>query len=266
MHTGAPVHGLHRLEHIMGMPIIVEVRDPEADPAGLERVFEWFRFVDATFSTYKQDSEISRLNRGELPLAGVHPEVRAVLDRCEELREETQGYFDMHAPFRFGIRPLTTNSDTRAVDPSGYVKGWSVDYAAQILELAGAHSYCIYAGGDIRVHGNPAPESHWRIGIQHPVITDQVAAVVCGTNFSIATSGTYERGAHIVDPLSGRIPAGVLSVTIVGPELGTVDAYATAAFAMGEAGPAWTACLEGYEAMTILADHTVLSTPGFPAE
>jgi thiamine biosynthesis lipoprotein len=266
MHPGAPVHGLHRLEHIMGMPIIVEVRDPEVDPAGLDRVFEWFRFVDATFSTYKHDSEISRLNRGALSLAGVHPDVRAVLDRCEELRGETQGYFDMRAPFRFGIRPLSTIPRLPAVDPSGYVKGWSVDRAARILDLVGARSYCIYAGGDIRVRGNPAPESPWRIGIQHPVSKDQVAAVVRGTDFSIATSGTYERGAHIVDPLSGRIPAGVLSVTIVGSDLGTADAYATAAFAMGEAGPAWTARLEGYEAMTILADYTVLSTPGFPAE
>jgi thiamine biosynthesis lipoprotein len=57
----------------------------------------------------------------------------------------------------------------------------------------------------------------------------------------------------------------VLSVTIVGPELATADAYATAAFAMGEAGVNWSSRLHGYEAMTILADERVLSTPGFPS-
>ncbi|MDX6448159.1 MAG: hypothetical protein QOD08_622, partial [Gaiellaceae bacterium] len=45
----------------------------------------------------------------------------------------------------------------------------------------------------------------------------------------------------------------------------TADAYATAAFAMGERGPAWTARLNGFEAMTILADGRVLKTSGFPA-
>jgi thiamine biosynthesis lipoprotein len=79
-------------------------------------------------------------------------------------------------------------------------------------------------------------------------------------------SGPYARGAHIVDPYSCRTPEGVLSVTVTGPELATADAYATAAYAMGpDFGPPWTARLRGYEAMTILANGTVLSTGGFPA-
>jgi len=69
----------------------------------------------------------------------------------------------------------------------------------------------------------------------------------------------------VLDPHTRRAPAGVLSVTITGPVLATADAYATAAFAMGVQGPKWTARLRDYEAMTILADETVLSTPGFPA-
>ncbi|HEY1366743.1 MAG TPA: FAD:protein FMN transferase [Gaiellaceae bacterium] len=73
------------------------------------------------------------------------------------------------------------------------------------------------------------------------------------------------RGEHVLDPHTRRPPRGVLSVTITGPDLATADAYATAAFAMGAAGPHWTARLRGYEAMTILSDERVLSTPGFPA-
>src|SRR5579871_6023706 len=89
-----------RVEHIMGMPISIDVRDPEVDPDAIERAFDWLRWVDATFSTYRPDSAISRLNRGELALDEVHPDVRAVLARCEELRLETHGYFDIHAPYR----------------------------------------------------------------------------------------------------------------------------------------------------------------------
>jgi thiamine biosynthesis lipoprotein len=242
-----------RVEHIMGLPIVLDVRDGVEDDVA-ERVFDWLRWVDATFSTYKADSEISRLNRGELAVEDAHPDVRAVLDRCEELRVVTRGHFDMRAPM------------PGAIDPSGLVKGWSVDRAAAILDDAGALDYAINAGGDMRVRGRALPESCWRVGIQHPLLRDRVAAVVEVTDLAIATSGAYARGDHVVNPHSGRPPSGVLSVTVCGPDLGTADAFATAAFAMGTAGPQWTARLpHGYEAMTVLADEVVLSTAGFPA-
>ena len=124
----------------------------------------------------------------------------------------------------------------------------------------------INAGGDIRLRGGALPAGHWRVGIQHPLARGRVAAVIEATDLAVATSGAYERGAHVVDPHTGRPPAGVLSVTVVGPDLASADAYATAAFAMGRTGPHWAARLRGgYEAMTILADETVLTTAGFPA-
>ncbi len=145
------------------------------------------------------------------------------------------------------------------------MKGWSVDRAAGILEEAGARNYSINAGGDVRVRGGALPDPVWRIGVLHPLLQDKVAAVLAVTDTSIATSGTYARGEHIIDPHTGQPPREVLSVSIVGPDLATVDAYATAAFAMGADGPLWTAGLFGYEAMTIMADETVLSTRWFPA-
>lgn len=242
-----------RVEHIMGMPIVLDVRDDVEDEVA-ERAFDWLRWVDATFSTYKPDSEISRLNRGELALEDAHPDVRDVLDRCEELRVETRGYFDMRAPM------------PGAIDPSGLVKGWSVDRAADLLDDAGIRNYGISAGGDMRVRGRAVPDACWRIGIQHPLLRDRVAAVVEATDLAVATSGAYARGDHVVNPHTESPPSGVLSVTVCGPDLGTADAFATAAFAMGAVGPHWTARLpRGFEAMTILADETVLSTGGFPA-
>jgi FAD:protein FMN transferase len=247
----ATLPGARRVEHVMGMPIVVDVRDDGVDDGELEPMFDWLRLVDERFSTYKPWSEISRLGRGELALEDACEDVREVLVRCDELRGETEGYFDAWAG--------------GSLDPSGLVKGWSVDRAAEILDEAGLRTYAINAGGDIRLRGGAVPEPSWLIGIQHPLERDQIAAVIEGTDLAIATSGTYARGEHVLDPHTGRPPRDVLSVTIVGPNLATADAYATAAFAMGTAGPTWTAHLQRYEAMTILADEQVLTTAGFPS-
>lgn len=249
----AVVPGVRRVEHIMGMPVVVDVRDEDYDENVLERMFDWLRIADATFSTYKEDSEISRLNRGELTPADAHPDVREVLDRCEALRVETDGYFDLRA------------AAADAIDPSGLVKGWAVDRAASILDESGIGNYAVNVAGDMRLRGRAVPEPCWSVGIQHPLDSNAIAAVVEANDLAIATSGAYARGEHVIDPHTRRPPVGVLSVTITGPELATADAYATAAFAMGEAGTHWTARLHGYEAMTILADERVLSTPGFPS-
>ena len=241
--------GIRRVEHVMGMPIVVDVRDRGGDGT-LDELFAWLREVDARFSTYREDSDIRRLDRGELALEDAHSDVREVLDRCEALRLETEGYFDARA--------------TGRLDPSGLVKGWSVERGAAILDAAGLRNYAINAGGDIRLAGGALPDDHWRVGIEHPEQHDRIAATAGMRGGAIATSAAYARGDHVLDPHTGLPPADVLSVTITGPELGTADAYATAAFAMGLNGPAWTATLRGYEALTILAGGRVLSTPGFP--
>jgi thiamine biosynthesis lipoprotein len=240
--------GLHRVERVMGIPVGIDVRDHAVPPEALERAFDRLRGLDEMFSTYRPDSEISRLNAGTLPLDDAHPEVREVLDRCEALRARTGGRFD-----------VTT---TGGLDPSGFVKGWAVETAAAILAEAGARNLCIHAGGDLRMRGERAAGRPWRVGIQHPHRRDRVAAVLAVRDIAVATSGAYERGAHIIDPRTRRAPEGVLSVTVIGPDLGAADAYATAAFAMGIDGPAWTAGLRGHDAVTILADGRMLSTRG----
>jgi FAD:protein FMN transferase len=251
--VAASLPGMRRVEHVMGMPIVIDLRDQGADGDLLDAAYVEFRAVDARFSTYRDDSEIMRINRGELAQSDAHPDVREIVARCDALREETRGFFDMRA------------TATGAIDPSGLVKGWSVDRVAALLDRAGMADYAVSAGGDVIVRGRALPDDCWRVGIQHPEIGDKVAKVVVANDLAIATSGAYARGDHVLDPHTRRPPEGVLSVTITGPELATADAYATAAFAMGAGGPAWTARLRGYEAMTILADGRVLSTPGFPA-
>jgi thiamine biosynthesis lipoprotein len=243
MHPLAPAP---EVRHIMGMPIGIHVRDEGVD---VEPAFAWLREVDATFSTYRPDSAVSRLDRGEISLADCAPEVDEVLTRCLALERETRGFFS--------VRPAGR------LDPSGLVKGWAVDGAAARLAAAGAVDFCVNAGGDVVARGRPAPGRRWRVGVRHPEDLDAVAAVLAVENLAVATSGEYERGAHILDPHTRRPPTGLLSVTVVGPDLATADAYATAAFAMGADGPGWTATLDGYDAMCITADRRVLSTPGF---
>jgi thiamine biosynthesis lipoprotein len=244
--------GIRRVEAVMGIPVGIDVRDRDADQGAVERAFAHLRAVDAAFSPYRSDSHVSRLDVGALALRDAPREVRAVLERCERLRLETDGRFDVRA--------------TGRLDPSGFVKGWAVDGAVAILRAAGARDLCVHAGGDVRVCGERAPGRPWRIGVQHPLERDRLAAVlVARGDLAVATSGAYERGAHIVDPHTGRPPRGVLSVTVAGPDLGTADAYATAAFAMGADAPGWTATLRGYAALSILEGGRVLSTPGMTA-
>lgn len=233
----------------MGMPVVVDVRDP-AEAAVLDAVFAWLVEVDGRFSPYRDDSEVSRIRLGELALEDAHADVRWIYARCDELRRETDGYFD----------PAVVDGD-----PSGLVKGWAVDRAGALLETAGLRNWAVYAGGDILLRGAGLPDPAWRIGIQHPLHGDRVARTLTANDLAVATSGAYARGDHVLDPHTGRPPVGVLSVTVTGPDLTVADAYATAAFAMGARGPEWTRTLDGYEALSILADETILRTRGFPA-
>jgi len=233
------------VEHVMGTVASLEVRS--GSTAGVEAALRSLHDADERFSTYRADSEISRLDAGSLRWSEASSEVREVLERCERLREATGGYFDARAGGR--------------LDPSALVKGWAAQRAADLLTAGGMTDFCLGVGGDVITRGDG-----WTVGIQHPHDRSAMAARIRAGNLSIATSGLYERGAHILDPHTGAAAVGALSVTVVGPDLGTADAYSTAVFAMGAAGPPWTLGLTGYEALTILTDGTILSTPGFPLE
>ena len=241
----------------MGTAISFDVRDRAVPESALDEAFEYLRDVDRRFSTYKPDSEVSRLSRGEIDEEAASPDLRTVLELCEQIRETSQGYFDIRAHRWDG-----------GLDPSGLVKGWALENAGRILEAAGGRNYCINGGGDIVVRGEAGPATPWRIGIRHPLEALKLATVVTVRDGAVATSGAYERGDHVRDPFTGKAPHGVLSITIVGPSLTFADAYATAAFAMGPTGLAWVASLAGYVGCAITADPDgsngrLTWTPGF---
>lgn len=249
--------GLHHVEEVMGMSVSFDIRAPAPPAQALRDATAWLHHVDDTFSTYKQNSEISRLGRAELTADRATAEVSGVLRRCRELGESTGGAFD-------AFNVPAPNGTT--LDPSGLVKGWSIEVAADLLNQAGATNLCINAGGDIALRGQPVPGRSWRIGIRHPHRPMEQATVVHLTGpAAVATSATYERGAHIIDPRTGKPASDLLSVTVVGPDLGDADAFATAVFVMGLEGLAWIEEQDGYDAFLITADDTTHWTTGFAA-
>jgi thiamine biosynthesis lipoprotein len=246
---------LRRVEHIMGTAVSVHLADPLPAPT-LDRyadeVFAWLREVDRRFSTYRADSEVNRLDRGELSVSDCSADLRGVLDRCADLWRSTDGWFDAYA--------------TGRLDPSGYVKGWAVQVASDRLNRADVVNHCINAGGDVRVCGRPAPDERWRVGVRHPWRPRDLAWVLAGSDLAVATSGTYERGHHVIDPYHGEPARALCSVTVIGPDLGLADAYATAALAMGEGGVEWLARLPGHESAVVTADGRCFRSEGLPLD
>jgi FAD:protein FMN transferase len=235
----------------MGTVVGIDVRDGSVPSAALDDAFAWLHDVDARFSPFRPDSEISRLGRGEVREEECSADVRYVLALCERLARTSDGHFDIRG-HRADGRP----------DPSGLVKGWAVEEAIELLESAGARRCSINAGGDIAVRGGTAPGQPWRIGIRHPDHTDRLAAVVRLQRGAVATSGLYERGDHVVEPRTGAAPRELASLTVVGPSLTWADAYATAGFTMGLDGAGWVASHPGYEAYAITAEGRTAWTPG----
>ncbi len=240
-----------RVEEIMGTAIRVELAHGGDHEDLLDTIFAWFREVDERFSLWRPDSEMSRLARGELRESEAHPDISEVIDACEAVWVLSDGAFD-----------IRTHRDDGLLDPTGLVKGWSVDRAGSTLRAAGVTDWSINAGGDVLVAGRPGPSQVWRIGIQHPWQRDAIALVVSGTDMAVATSGSYERGDHIVDPRGVATMESLLSVSVVGPELALADAYATAAFAMGDEAAAWLASIPDYEGCVMTASERLILTAG----
>ncbi|WP_051711214.1 FAD:protein FMN transferase [Streptomyces sp. NRRL S-350] len=235
----------------MGTVFSIAVRDPRpGTTAVLDRIAERLHRIDAVFSPYRPESDISRLDRGELALDDCDPDVLTVLADCRRVAEETGGWF--------------TERPGGRLDPSGWVKGWAVEEAAALLHSTGARQYCVSGGGDVQTSGGP-----WRIGIADPGRPGLLAAVLAGSGLAVATSGTAERGAHILDPHTGRPATGLASLTLVGAPgtgIARTDAWATAAFAMGpDRALTWAARQPGIEALAVLPDGTKRWTPGLPA-
>ena len=225
---------LERFVETWGTAIVVQVASGNLSEAELglavDKVEEFFHKVDKDFSTYKSDSEVFRIRRGELEVADASDDVRKVWQLCEHARELTLGAFD----------PLKVEG---GFDPSGLVKGWAADVAAKMLVSVGVKSVLINAAGDLVLRGGQLSEDGeikpWNIGISSPKDVNQIVRTFDVVDGSVATSGDYEKGAHIVDPHTGLIAIGARSASVVGPDGVLCDALATALMVDGRDAQRW---------------------------
>lgn len=226
----------------MGMPVTVEIVDKKASDKDFKKVFDYFRQIDRKYSPFKTDSEVGKFNRGEK----ISAEMKKILKLAKKTKSETGGFFDAYKA-------------DGTIDPSGIVKGWAVKGAADILRKKGYKKFYVDAGGDAEIVGND-----WPWGIRNPFNVDQIVKVLNLSNRGIATSGTYERGQHIWNPMTQEaVITDIMSITVVGPNVYEADRFATAAFAMARAGISLIESQKGLEGYMIDREGLATFTPGF---
>lgn len=236
----------------MGMPVTVDIAGVSGATL-VEAVFDYFEHVDRRFSTYRTDSEISAINRGDLPIRDWSAEMMEVMALAAQTKDQTDGYFDIRKP-------------DGSLDPSGIVKGWAIRNAAGIVRRAGVGDFFIEAGGDIQSCGRNASGLDWSVGIRNPFNAEEIIKIVYPRGHGVATSGTYARGQHIYNPLGTGDPiTEIVSLTVIGSDVLEADRFATAAFAMGREGIVFLEQAPGLEGYVVDSNSRATPTSGFGA-
>lgn len=260
---------------IMGTRVHVElfVDDDSLGPGLLESVMDEMHRIDRAFSSFKEDSELSKVNRqAVLGWVEVSDELLGLITKAHQVSVLTDGAFDItyasvgrYYDYREGKTPdpQTMQRAVKAIDyryidrdlensrvrfqhPEVYIalggiaKGYAVDRAIALLQRAGVSQASVAAGGDSRIIGDRRGKP-WTVGIQHPREADKMSAVLPLVDTAVSTSGDYERfferdGVryhHILDPSTGRSATGSWSVTILGLEATLTDALSTSVFVLG---------------------------------
>ena len=235
---------------LMGMPVSLEVVDAQVTQADFDEIYAYLTYIDETFSTYKETSEISKINAGELAPELWSADMQEVMAACAQTKRETDGFFEI--------------SQDGKLDPSGYVKGWAIQGAANLLKKKGFTNFYVDAGGDLQVSGHNAEGNPWVIGIRNPFNQQEIVKRVALENKGMATSGTYIRGQHIYNPHdTDQEITEIVSLSVIGESITDADRFATAAFAMGRAGIEFIAGLAGFEGYQIDQAGIATFTPGF---
>jgi thiamine biosynthesis lipoprotein len=252
----ADLGGWQRITHaeeVWGTVVTFDVRDEKLDDSvhtALAEAVNFLHDVDYWFSTYRVDSPITALRNGLRSYDEMPEVVQRVLDACMYIRELTEGVFD----------PWSVDG---GVDPSGFVKGWAADVAADLIVANGFSNVCVNAAGDVTCRGYQSPDQPWVVGIRHPEITHEVVKTVESFNGAVATSGEYERGPHIRNPQTGQADVKLTSATVVGPDGGMADALATALVIAGPEGVKWFAEMPEWSAYLIQGDNAQFFGPAF---
>ena len=235
---------------LMGMPITVEIIDDFGALDIFDEIYSYFEYIDNKFSTYKNTSEISLINKGKVKQNEYTRDMHLVFELSEQTKKQTGGYFDICNNGRY--------------DPSGLVKGWTIFNAANLLKNKGFLNFYIDAGGDIQVSGKNKEEKNWRVGIKNPFNNEEIIKILSIDDKGVATSGTYIRGQHVYIPKKKGLPiTDIVSITVIGPNIYEADRFATAAFAMEKNGISFIENLAGFEGYMVDKDGIATMTSGF---
>ena len=233
----------------MGMPVIVEIVDPNVTTEAFEGIFSYLISIDERFSVYKKTSEITLYNEGKINKEDLSDDMKKVLELSEETKNKTNSFFDiMH---------------DGKIDPSGLVKGWAIFNAAEILRKKGFKNFYVEIAGDIEVRGLNSEGKKWAIGIRNPFNKKENVKVIYLSERGIATSGTYERGHHIYNPKEKKQADEIASLTVIGPNIYEADRFVTACFVMGKEGIYFIERLPDFEGYMIDHDGIATFTSGF---
>jgi thiamine biosynthesis lipoprotein len=238
---------------MMGMTITIEIADQKVGEDTFEKIYSYFQYIDNTFSVFKETSEISRINRGEIEKKDYSSDMKEIFKLSEQTKYDTNGYFDIQTP-------------SGTYNPSGLVKGWAIYNASKILLADGFQNFYVDAGGDIQTHGLNTEGKPWSIGIRNPFHpeTEIIKVLSLGNNEGVATSGNYIRGQHIYNPLTKENQLqDIVSVTIIAANVYEADRFATAVFAMGREGIHFIEKQKGLEGYAIDAKGIATMTSGF---
>lgn len=225
----------------MGSParIVADgVARPDIDDA--RRLIE---HLEQSWSRFRVDSSISRLNQHAGCLTLVDPDTFALVERAQAARTMTAGGFNplmldqlrrlgYHRSWHEGppvasfeeVGPGSTEPidlfpeigavrlpPATAFDPGGIGKGLAVDRAVDLLLDRGARGVSVEIGGDLRVAGACWYADRWRVDVAHPQHPTEIIAVVEIDEGAVATSSTLrrcwmagsQRRHHLLDPSTG---------------------------------------------------------------
>lgn len=244
--------GALRLEATMGTVVTLDIRDRDLPCAVLDVALNAaaaeLHQADRVFSTYRHDSDISRLRAGLITLDRCDPDVAEVLELCKRAKQHTDGWFDPWAM-------------PGGVDPTGLVKGWAARQALRTLTAHGVRHAMVNAAGDLAVVGDASgahDDTGWRIAVTDPGDPRRTLDLLEVSGLGVATSAAYERGPLSVDPHNQQTVHRLASATVTAPDLAMADAYATAAIAQGPAALEWLSRLPGVSALLVTSHGSVL--------
>jgi FAD:protein FMN transferase len=273
-------------EAVMGTIVSVEV---DAPAATAKRALDWFHQVEAHCSRFDAGSELRQLRVGHPTPAS--PVLFEAVRFALMVAEETGGAFDPTVGGRMNARGFNRHYLTREVteapegnesvsfrdvevdenertillrrpltlDLGAVAKGLAIDAAA--CELRPYRNFAIDAGGDLYLSGSNPRGELWSAGIRHPHVAGTLLDRLRVSDQAVCTSGTYERGEHILDPRHGDAAIGVASATVVAPSAMLADALATAAFVLEPQESIALLTRMGVDGLILTTDLEVYRTP-----